>query len=101
MLGQRSIFCADSIIYFQIKTEKINKIGRTMSTTQSESEPVSDLLKSLFKVGDFVKVHDVFDAYVLEINDVNRQLLFKVKYILDNKVENNVKMDSLKVIHLQ
>ena len=67
-------------------------------TSHMHTEPQFDLLRSLFNVGDFVKIQDSYDAYIIEVKDV--ELLFKIKYVLDNRVENNIKIDSLKVIKI-
>ena len=69
-------------------------------TSHMHTEPQIDLLRSLFNVGDFVKIRDIYDAYIIEIKDVDDELLFKIKYVLDNRVENNIKIDSLKVIKI-
>ena len=64
------------------------------------NELISELLSSLFNVGDFVKVKNTFDAYIIDKHEVNEDVTFKVKYILDNKIEENVKLQSLSVINL-
>ena len=69
-------------------------------TSHMHMEPQFDLLRSLFNVGDFVKIQDIYDAYIIEIKDVDDELLFKIKYVLDNRVENNIKINSLKVIKI-
>ena len=68
-------------------------------SSSDDDESVSELLLSLFKVGDFVKIHAIFDAYIQEIYTVEEEINFKVKYVLDNKVEDNIKLDHLKVVN--
>ena len=61
---------------------------------------MSQLLKSLFKIGDFVKVYKLFDAYITDIKEEDGHLLFQIKYVIDNRIENNISIDDLKVINL-
>ena len=69
------------------------------SSPTESIEPISKLLQSLFNVGDFVKVQDTFDAYIMEVNEVNGKLLFKVKYVIDNRVENYLGIEDIRVIN--
>ena len=57
-------------------------------------------IPSLFTVGEIVKIDNDTTAYIIEIRGEKFDYFFKVKYIIDNRIESNVSEHRCKVVSI-
>ena len=63
--------------------------NQTITTNRNKNNANLNI-PSLFTVGEIVKIDNDTTAYIIEIRGEKFDYFFKVKYIIDNRIESNV-----------